>query len=68
MTNELIVIPAFIRKLMPHASDEELSRAADNFRGYIALVLRIHERIKREKDEHDSPDQSGCATLSPKEI
>ncbi len=53
---------------MPHASDEELSRAADNFRGYIALVLRIHERIKREKDEHDSPDQSGCATLSPKEI
>lgn len=50
---------------MPHASDEGLLRAADNFRGYIALVLRIHERIKRERN---SLDQSGCATLSPKEV
>jgi len=41
-------IPKFIRRLMPSASLSEQQKAAENFRVYMKVVLRIYERILRE--------------------
>jgi hypothetical protein len=46
---------------MPHASEGELSQAAENFRGYIAIVLRIYERTRQSRD---SPERTDYDTLS----
>jgi hypothetical protein len=40
---------AFIRDLMPDASREELEQAMQNMDDYIHLILRITERLEREK-------------------
>jgi hypothetical protein len=56
-------IPELIRELMPHATETELLDAADNFRGYIAIVLRIYERRQRKKEAFDSPDSRPYDTL-----
>jgi hypothetical protein len=47
-------IPAFIRDLMPNATEAELEQAAGNFREYLAVVIRIHERLMREAAATDS--------------
>jgi len=47
-------IPSFIRRLMPAASEEELFAATDRMRQYLAIVMRIHERLERERVERDS--------------
>jgi hypothetical protein len=47
-------IPKFIRRLMPAASDAELQAAADTFRRYLAVVIRMHNRIEREQMDQDS--------------
>jgi hypothetical protein len=47
-------VPMFIRSLMPEATEAELQRAADNFREYLAVVIRIYERLKREMHNSDS--------------
>jgi hypothetical protein len=46
--------PVFIRDLMPNATEAELEQAAENFREYLAIVIRIHERLKREAAAADS--------------
>jgi hypothetical protein len=48
-------IPRFIRRVMPTATDAELQEAADTFREYMAIVLRIYERVKQEHAGTDSP-------------
>jgi hypothetical protein len=49
-------IPLFIRNLMPEATEAELQQAAENFREYLAIVLQIFKRIKRENHNSDSPN------------
>lgn len=39
---------------MPAASEEELFAATDRMRQYLAIVMRIHERLERERVERDS--------------
>ena len=48
------IVPKFISRLMPQASEAELLSAADVFRQYIAIVLRIHTRLQREAQSTDS--------------
>lgn len=60
-------IPTFIRNLMPHASEAELEEATENMKRYLAVVLRIYERLKREASEGDSTDlESGSRILNRK--
>jgi len=49
-------IPSFIRELMPAANEETLREAAENFRRYMAVIFRIHDRLKREQAVRDSLD------------
>jgi hypothetical protein len=37
-----------IRKLYPHMTDEELREARDNIRRYLAVIIRISERLEAE--------------------
>lgn len=39
-----------IRDLYPHLSEKELTEAEDNLDRYLALVLRIFERVESEAD------------------
>jgi hypothetical protein len=48
-------IPRFIRRLMPNATEAAQQEATDNFQQYIKIVLRIYERIVRERST-DSPE------------
>lgn len=47
-------VPNFISRLMPEASEAELLCAAETFRHYMAVVLRIHTRLQREAQSADS--------------
>lgn len=48
-------IPTFIRRAMPNASQAELHDAADAFRRYVAIVVRMYARVRRESPTVDSP-------------
>ena len=37
-----------IRKLYPHMTDAELRVARDNLRRYVAVIVRIYDRLKAE--------------------
>ena len=56
-------IPAFIRKLMPTASEGELGEATENVKRYLAVVLRMYERLKREASEDDSTSLEGDSRI-----
>ena len=56
-------IPAFIRKLMPTASEAELEEATENVKRYLAVVLRMYERLKREASESDSTSLRGDSRI-----
>ncbi len=56
-------IPAFIRKLMPDASEIELEEATENVKRYLAIVLRMYERLKREASEGDSTGLEGDSRI-----
>jgi hypothetical protein len=49
-----------IRSLYPDASDEELREAQQSLTEYVAAVLRIFDRIDRERgdDSHEEADRS----------
>ena len=51
-------IPKFIRRAMPDASEAELLEATATFKEYMAVVLRIYQRIHREASDSDSHDSS----------
>ena len=40
--------PITIRDLYPQMSDEELAMAEANLRRYVAVVVRIYDRLKAE--------------------
>ena len=44
--------PPTIKDLYPHMNDEELRIAEYNLRQYLALTLRIHERICADPVEY----------------
>lgn len=56
-------IPAFIRKLMPTASEAELEEATENVKRYLVVVLRMYERLKREAAESDSTGLEGDSRI-----
>jgi hypothetical protein len=44
-----------IRRLYPDLSDEKLTQAEDGLERYLALVLRIFERLESEADSTAVP-------------
>ena len=40
--------PITIRDLYPQMSDEELAIAETNLKRYVALIVRIHDRLQDE--------------------
>lgn len=50
------VIPKFVRRVMPGASEVELRKATEALKQYMVVVLRIHERLEREAAQGDSRD------------
>jgi hypothetical protein len=57
MTSEKTVsdVAPLIRSLYPNASDQELEEAQQGLTEYVATVLRIFDRIERERQD-DSRD------------
>jgi hypothetical protein len=54
--------PAFIRNLMPEATPKELQAACETVREYLAVVRRIHERLRAEA-LRDSPESDSLDTI-----
>jgi hypothetical protein len=52
-----------IKELYPALTDSELVEAEDNLERYLALVLRIFERIELETCPQATPLISGTGTL-----
>lgn len=55
-----------IRDLYPHMSDEQLAVVEANLRRYVAVLLRIHDRLKREGKTWPPPLKPGDLTTSRK--
>ena len=53
----------FVRRVMPNASEAELREATANFDEYMAVVWDIFQRIKRQQDATDSPNEGHRSTL-----
>jgi hypothetical protein len=51
-----------IHSLYPNASSEELAQAQQSLAEYVAAVLRIFDRIDREK-QGDSYDDANCSRI-----
>ncbi len=41
--------PISLRQLYPHLTDEQLETAEANLRRYIAVMVRIYERVRAEQ-------------------
>jgi hypothetical protein len=54
--------PITIRDLYPEMNDEELAEAEANLRRYVAVIVRIHDRLKAEGKTW--PDPPADLTLS----
>ena len=52
-----------IRKLYPDLNDAELLQAEDNLDRYLALVLRVFERLESETDPHVSQLTARAGTV-----
>jgi len=59
---EPAIVP-FIRALYPDASEEELRQAQRAMMDYLAAVLRIFDRIERERSG-DSLDEENRSRIS----
>lgn len=44
--------PPFIRRLMPHASEQEIEQAAENLRAYLKVLYEVF--LEREAKARDS--------------
>jgi hypothetical protein len=51
-TNDEII--PLVRKLYPNGTESELREAQQAFSDYVAVVLRIFDRLEREKQQGDS--------------
>jgi len=49
MKTKHIQLP-FIRKLLEHKSEEEITEAEERFLDFIDLAERIHSRIQRDEE------------------
>jgi hypothetical protein len=58
----LDVVP-LIRSLYPKASEQELAKAQQAFTNYVAAVLRIFDRIERER-QHDSHNHANDSRIN----
>jgi hypothetical protein len=58
MTNIPNQKPITIRDLYPHMTDEELVVAEENLKRYVAIIVRIHERLKAENNEWPAAEPS----------
>ena len=47
--------PITIRDLYPHMTDEELAVAEANLKRYVAVLVRIHDRLKAEGKSWPGP-------------
>jgi len=45
-----------IRRLYPHMTDAELRTARDNLRWYVAVIVRIYDRLKAEGKSWPPPE------------
>lgn len=52
-----------IRDLYPRLSDQELREAEENFDRYIAIILRIFERLESETHQQPGPLTAPISTL-----
>jgi len=41
-----------LRNLYPNLTDKQLLEAEENLRGYLEVVLRIYERIRKDPETH----------------
>jgi hypothetical protein len=48
--------PDDIRKVYPHMTEAELRIARDNLRRYVAVIVRIYDRLTAEGKEWPKPD------------
>lgn len=60
----------FVRRLMPDAPDEELIAASDRVREYAAFVVRLQERIERDRQAAIRAKEAGGveSDVSPPEV
>ena len=56
--------PITIRDLYPHMSEEELAVAEANLKRYVAVIVRIYDRLKAEGKSWPEPVTSPDLTLS----
>ena len=57
-------IPKFIKRLMPAAGELELKEAAETFKQYMAIVLRIYGRVRQEQSLSDSRESDSCGRVA----
>lgn len=63
MTDQPIEIPKFIRRLMPNATDDELLEATNNFKAYLAVVIRLSDEVSRKTTAPDSQSDPKCGRV-----
>ena len=56
--------PITIRDLYPHMTEEELAVAEANLRRYVAVIVRIYDRLQAEGKPWPKPIDLGDLTLS----
>ena len=52
----ILDVVELVRSLYPGASDEELNEAQQSLMEYVAAVLRIFDRIDRERTDNSRDD------------
>jgi hypothetical protein len=56
--------PITIRDLYPHMNEEQLAVAEANLKRYVAVIVRIYDRLKREGKSWPKPDSPTDLTSS----
>jgi len=56
--------PITIRDLYPHMAEEELAVAENNLRRYVAVIVRIYDRLQAEGKPWPNRTDRGDLTLS----
>lgn len=57
-------VAPFIRKLMPHATEQEIVEASENLRAYLKLAFEAFLRNRQathQRDSRDMPDHDRFA-------
>ena len=54
--------PITLRDLYPHLTDDQLEEAEANLERYLAVMMRIAERLRLEGYDLTAPDLTGSGT------